>query len=98
MRAAPAPSRDRQEIAERLQGALDRLRPEGVRIAEVPRQPQGRAGVLDDVEVLAVAEAEDDHAARVGADVHDGEGPVVGGWIQHRAHRPDAPTNGCRAT
>ena len=90
------PLRDRDEVAQRLERPLDRLRPEPVGIAEVPRQSQRCARVLDHVEVLALAEPEDDHPARVRADVDDREGPVVGRGVEDRVHAPMLP-HACRA-
>ena len=75
-----------QEVPERLQGPFDGVGAEPVRIAEVACQPERRARVLDDVEVLAVAKTEHDHPPGVRADVHDRERPVVGSELRDRAH------------
>ena len=85
---------DRDEVAQRLERALDRLGPEPVAVAQLARQAQGRARVLDHVEVLALAEPEHDHAPRVRADVDDGEGAIVGRRVEGRVHVPMLPHPG----
>ena len=87
---------DRDEVAQRLERALDRIGAEPVGVAQLASQAQRGTRVLDHVEVLALPEPEHDHAPGVRAEVDDGEGSVVGCRIQDRAPPPMLPHHGCR--
>ena len=82
---------DRLEIAERLDGPVDRLRSEAVIIAQLPTESERGTCVLQHVQVLARAHTEDDHPCRVRPDVHDRERPDVLSGSQARFHGPMLP-------
>ena len=69
--------RDRTEVAEGLEGSIDRLRPQEFVVPQLAAEAERSAGVLQHVEMLARAQPEHDHPRRVGADVHDGERSLI---------------------
>ncbi len=80
-----------QEVAQRLDRTVDGVRSQVFGITEMACQAKWGSGILHYIQVLAFAEPEHDHAARVGADVDDGERPVVRLGVEHCVHAPMLP-------
>ena len=82
---------DRAEVVEGLHDPRDGLLAELAGVAEVARQAERRASILDHVEVLVLAEPEDDHPSGVRTDVDHGERPVIVERAGRRFHGPMVP-------